>query len=122
MKQKESKYYLMLAENISGVENERLKGFLPIIVNLKNGEYREFYTDTKVYIGESYKETEFLEGDASLFINKKSPVDELTYYYAVTPYKFYPNFLKTEVIPDILSLSELTINKKNELKTKKIKL
>ena len=115
MEKNEYNCYLMLAENISGVQNKRLKSFLPIIVHFRDGEFREFYTNAKVYIGDSYKETEFLEGDASFFINKKSPVDELTYYYAITPYKFYPNYLDTEIVPDIVRLSELTINKKEEM-------
>ena len=115
MEKNEYNCYLMLAENISGVENKRLKKFLPIIVHFKDGDFREFYTNIKVYIGDSYKESEFLESDASLFIDKKSPVDELTYYYAITPYEFYPNFLDTEVVPDILSLRELTVNKKEEM-------
>ncbi len=123
MEKNEYNCYLMLAENISGAESKRLKKFLPIIVHFRDGEFREFYTNAKVYIGDSCRDMEFLEGDASLFIDRRSPVDELTYYYAITPYEFYPNYLDTEILPDIVRLSELTMKTKVELaKNKEIKV
>lgn len=117
MEMERNKYncYLAIAENISGIETKRLKRILPIIIHFKDGKFREFYTDTEVYIGDSYLANDFLESECGFFIDKRSPIEELTYDYAITPYNFYVNYLYTEIVPDIEEFSKLTIAKKEEI-------
>ena len=108
MEKKEYNCYLMLAENISGIETDRIKQRLPIVVHYVDGKLVEFYTDKEVYRGDNYLDRDFLESNCMLYTDSRIPFESLSRAYVINQVNFQPNIVTSEIIPDIEKLAELT--------------
>ncbi len=104
----ESGLYLALAENISGIETDRIKQRLPIVVHYVDGKLVEFYTDKEVYRGDNYLDRDFLESNCMLYTDSRIPFESLSRAYVINQVNFQPNIVTSEIIPDIEKLAELT--------------